>query len=245
MILFPAIDLKEGACVRLEQGEMDRATVFSKDPAQMAAHFQSLGFAWLHVVDLDGAFAGESRNAHAVDAILAATDCPVQLGGGIRSMAAIERWLIRGVKRVILGTAAARDPMLVKNACKAYPGRVVVGIDARDGEVAVAGWADTTALSAKELALRYEDAGVAALVHTDISRDGMLTGLNLTETIAIAEAITTPVIASGGFCGIDDIERLSEPSAAKLEGAIVGRALYDGRLDPAAALAALASVEGA
>lgn len=239
MILFPAIDLKNGECVRLEQGEMDRATVFDKSPAERAARFAALGFSWLHVVDLDGAFAGESRNAAAVDAILAATDSPVQLGGGIRSLAAIEAWLERGVTRVILGTAAARDPALVREAARAFPGRVVVGIDARDGRVAVAGWADATELAAADLAARFEDAGVAAIVHTDIGRDGMLTGLNLDETLAIANAVRVPLIASGGFSGMDDIARLAAPEAAILEGAIIGRALYDGRLDPAAAIAAV------
>lgn len=239
MILFPAIDLKNGECVRLEQGEMNRATVFDKSPADRAARFATLGFSWLHVVDLDGAFAGESRNAEAVDAILAATKAPVQLGGGIRTMAAIEAWLERGVTRVILGTAAAKDPDLVREAAAAFPGRIVVGIDAREGRVAVAGWADATEISAAELAARFEDAGVAAIVHTDIGRDGMLAGLNLPETLAIANAVSTPLIASGGFSGMDDIARLAAPEAAILEGAIIGRALYDGRLDPAAALKAV------
>lgn len=239
MILYPAIDLKDGQCVRLKQGEMDQATVFSDDPGEMAAKFRKLGFARLHVVDLNGAFAGESRNTEAVDAILAGTDVPVQLGGGIRTMEAIGRWLERGVARVILGTAAAKDPALVREACRAFPGRIVVGIDARDGMVAVAGWADATDMRAADLAAAYEDAGVAAIVHTDIGRDGMLTGLNLPETIAIAQSVTTPVIASGGFSGMDDIARLAAPEAARLDGAIIGRALYDGRLDPQAALAAL------
>ena len=239
MILYPAIDLKDGQCVRLQQGEMDRATVFSDDPGDMAARFQMLGFTRLHVVDLNGAFAGVSRNSEAVDAILAATDVPVQLGGGIRSLAAIAAWLERGIARVILGTVAAKEPELVKEACRLFPGRIVVGIDARDGMVAVAGWADATTVTARDLALAYEDAGVAAIVHTDIGRDGMLTGLNLPETLSIAEAVSTPVIASGGFNGMEDINRLAEPAAAKLDGAIMGRALYDGRLDPAAALAVL------
>ncbi|MBJ3777721.1 1-(5-phosphoribosyl)-5-[(5-phosphoribosylamino)methylideneamino]imidazole-4-carboxamide isomerase [Acuticoccus mangrovi] len=243
MILYPAIDLKDGACVRLRQGEMDRATVFSDDPGKTAAGFLALGFRRLHVVDLNGAFAGESRNGAAVDAILAATTVPVQLGGGIRTMAHIESWLERGIARVILGTAAAKDPELVKTACRAFPGRIVVGIDARDGKVAVAGWADATELSARDLALNYEDAGVAAIVHTDIGRDGMLTGLNLAETVAIATAVSTPVIASGGFSGMDDIARLAAPEAAILDGAILGRALYDGRVDAAAALATLPQPE--
>ncbi|WP_226575212.1 1-(5-phosphoribosyl)-5-[(5-phosphoribosylamino)methylideneamino]imidazole-4-carboxamide isomerase [Acuticoccus sediminis] len=239
MILYPAIDLKDGQCVRLQQGEMERATVFSDDPGDMAARFRRLGFKRLHVVDLNGAFAGESRNADAVDAILASTDVPVQLGGGIRTMEAIGQWLERGIARVILGTAAAKDPDLVREACRAFPGRIVVGIDARDGMVAVAGWADETNMRARDLAMAFEDAGVAAIVHTDIGRDGMLTGLNLPETIEIANAVTTPVIASGGFSGMDDIARLAAPEAGKLDGAIIGRALYDGRLDPEAALAAL------
>ena len=240
MILYPAIDLKAGACVRLQQGEMDRMTVFSDDPAAMAASFRAIGFEWLHVVDLDGAFAGESRNARAVEAILAATDRPVQLGGGIRTMAAIEGWLSKGVRRVILGTAAAKDPDLVREACRAFPERIVVGIDAREGRVAVAGWADATTIGAAELARAFEGAGVAAIVHTDIGRDGMLTGLNLAQTLAIAREVATPVIASGGFSGMDDVARLIAPEVAgRLDGAIVGRALYDGRLDPRAALEAV------
>jgi len=245
VILYPAIDLKDGACVRLEQGAMDRATVFSTDPGDTAARFRSLGFVRLHVVDLDGAFAGESRNAAAIDAILSATDAPVQLGGGIRSMTAVEHWLSRGVARVILGTAAARDPDLVRGACRAFPDRVVVGIDARDGMVAVAGWADATTIAARDLALAYEDAGVAAIVHTDIGRDGMLSGLNLPETLDIARAVSTPVIASGGFSGMADIHRLARLEAAILHGAILGRALYDGRVDPEATLATLPQPEEA
>lgn len=239
MILIPAIDLKGGQCVRLKQGEMNRATVFSDQPGEMAARFAAMGFQRLHVVDLDGAFAGDARNADAVAAILSATPRPVQLGGGIRTMSAIEGWLARGIDRVILGTAAARDPCLVKAACRAFPGRIAVGIDARDGWVAVAGWADATELAARDLARAYEDAGVVAIIHTDIGRDGMLTGLNLDETLALARSVTTPVIASGGFSGMDDVARLAVPDAAVLAGAIVGRALYDGRLDPAAALARL------
>ena len=239
MILYPAIDLKDGKCVRLERGEMDSATVFDGSPAETAARFARFGFSWLHVVDLNGAFAGESRNAEAVDAILEATDRPVELGGGIRTMEGIEAWLARGVTRVILGTAAAKDPALVREAARAFPGRIVVGIDAREGRVAIAGWADATELDAAELAVRYEDAGVAAIVHTDIGRDGMLTGLNLDETLAIAKRVSTPLIASGGFSGMDDIARLTAPEAQILDGAIVGRALYDGRLDPGRALAAV------
>lgn len=239
MILFPAIDLKDGRCVRLKQGEMDSATVFNDSPANAAAQFAAHGFHWLHVVDLNGAFAGESRNADAVDAILSATDKPVQLGGGIRSLNAIETWLARGVTRVILGTVAARDPDLVREAAKAFPDKIVVGIDARGGQVAVSGWADATELDVTALAKRYEDAGVAAIVHTDIGRDGMLSGLNLEETLALAGAISTPVIASGGFSGMDDIARLTTREASVLEGAIIGRALYDGRLNPRVALAAI------
>ena len=239
MTLYPAIDLKDGQCVRLQQGEMDRATVFSDDPGDMAARFKAIGFTRLHVVDLNGAFAGESRNTEAVDSILASTDVPVQLGGGIRSLEAMALWLERGIARVILGTAAARDPGLVREACREFPGRIVVGIDARDGMVAVSGWADATDMRAVDLALAFEDAGVAAIVHTDIGRDGMLTGLNLPETLEIARAVTTPVIASGGFSGMDDIGRLAAPEAAILDGAIIGRALYDGRLDPEAALSLL------
>lgn len=239
MILYPAIDLKGGQCVRLKQGEMDRATVFSDDPPATAARFKALGFPWLHVVDLDGAFAGESRNTTAVEGILEATDCPVQLGGGVRTMAAIEGWLKKGIARVILGTAAAKNPELVREACAAFPGQIAVGIDAREGEVKVAGWADGTTLAADELALRFEDAGVAAIIHTDIGRDGMLAGLNLTETISIARRVATPVIASGGFSGMDDIERLKAPEAQILNGAVLGRALYDGRVNAADAIAAL------
>ncbi|MEM7694869.1 MAG: 1-(5-phosphoribosyl)-5-[(5-phosphoribosylamino)methylideneamino]imidazole-4-carboxamide isomerase [Pseudomonadota bacterium] len=236
MILFPAIDLKGGACVRLERGLMESATVFDTDPGARAAHFQEIGFRWLHVVDLDGAFAGESRNGDAVAAILAATKNPVQLGGGIRTMGAIEAWLDKGVTRVILGTVAAEDPDLVREACRAFPGKIVVGIDAKDGRVAVAGWADDTDLAAPDLAARYEDCGVAAIVHTDIGRDGMLKGLNLPATLAIAKRVSTPLIASGGFSGMADVKLLARPEMAVLEGAIVGRALYDGRLDAALAL---------
>lgn len=236
MILFPAIDLKEGLAVRLEQGDMARATVFHRDPAAQARAFEMQGFAYLHIVDLDGAFAGKPVNADAVDRILEKIGIPVQLGGGVRDMATVEAWLGKGVDRVIIGTAAVRNPELVKEAAKKFPGRVAVGLDARDGKVAVQGWAETSALSALEIALRFEDAGVAAIIYTDIARDGLLQGLNLDATIALAEAITIPVIASGGLGSIDDIKALLEPRAGKLEGAIAGRALYDGRLDPAAAL---------
>jgi len=237
MKLFPAIDLKNGQCVRLEQGDMDRATVFNLDPVAQAASFAAQGFSYLHVVDLDGAFAGKPMNAQAVEAMLKVVTMPVQLGGGIRDLATIDAWLGKGVTRVIIGTAAVRDPALVKEAAKKYPGRVAVGLDARDGKVAVQGWAETSTVSALEIAQRFEDAGVAAIIFTDIARDGLLKGLNLDATIALAEAISIPVIASGGFASIDDVKALLEPRAKKLEGAIVGRALYDGRLDPAEALA--------
>ena len=236
MILFPAIDLKNGQCVRLEQGDMARATVFNLDPAAQAKSFAAQGFEYLHVVDLDGAFAGKPMNAEAVDAMLKQVTIPVQLGGGIRDLGTVEAWLAKGIARVIIGTAAVRDPELVKSAARKYPGRVAVGLDARDGCVAVKGWAETSELSALEIARRFEDAGVAAIIHTDIARDGLLTGLNLDATIALAEAITIPVIASGGLASLDDIARLLEPRARKLAGAIAGRALYDGRLNAGEAL---------
>jgi phosphoribosylformimino-5-aminoimidazole carboxamide ribotide isomerase len=236
MILFPAIDLKEGLAVRLEQGDMARATVFHKDPAAQARAFEMQGFAYLHIVDLDGAFAGKPVNADAVDRILETVGIPVQLGGGVRDMVTVEAWLGKGVDRVIIGTAAVRNPELVKEAAKRFPGRVAVGLDARDGKVAVQGWAETSELSVLEIARRFEDAGVAAIIYTDIARDGLLQGLNLDATIALAEAITIPVVASGGLGSIDDIKALLEPRAARLEGAIAGRALYDGRLDAAEAL---------
>lgn len=241
MILFPAIDLKEGRCVRLKQGDMDQATVFNDDPAAQAATFEGQGFQWLHVVDLDGAFAGKPMNAAAVEAILKRVRFPVQLGGGIRDMKTVEGWLAKGIARVIIGTAAVRDPGFVREAAKAFPGKVAVGIDARDGFVAVEGWAETSALAADDLGRRFEDAGVAAIVYTDIARDGMLQGINWDGTIALAHALTIPVIASGGLASMADIERLCAPDAAILEGAITGRALYDGRIDPAAALARLAA----
>ncbi|MFG1221135.1 1-(5-phosphoribosyl)-5-[(5-phosphoribosylamino)methylideneamino]imidazole-4-carboxamide isomerase [Xanthobacter wiegelii] len=240
MILFPAIDLKDGLAVRLEQGDMARATVFNRDPAAQAAEFESLGFRYLHLVDLDGAFAGKPVNAAAVDRILETVSIPVQLGGGIRDMRTVEGWLEKGVTRVILGTAAVRDPDLVKAAAKAHPGRIVVGLDARDGNVAVEGWAETSELAAVDIARRFEDAGVAAIIYTDIARDGLLKGLNLEATIALAEAVSLPVIASGGLASLADIEGLLTPAAKKLEGAITGRALYDGRLDPREALALVA-----
>ena len=236
MILFPAVDLKNGQCVRLEQGDMARATVFNLDPAAQARSFAAQGFEYLHVVDLDGAFAGKPMNAHAVEAMLGAVRMPVQLGGGIRDLKTVEAWLDKGITRVIIGTAAVRDPELVKSAAKMFPGRVAVGLDARDGKVAVEGWAETSQVTALEIAQRFEDAGVAAIIFTDIARDGLLKGLNLDATIALADRISIPVIASGGFASIDDVKALIEPRAKKLAGAIVGRALYDGRLDPAAAL---------
>ncbi len=237
MILFPAIDLKDGQCVRLKLGEMDAATVFNDDPAAQAATFERQGFEYLHIVDLNGAFAGRPVNAAAVDAILAAVRMPVQLGGGIRDMATIEAWLKKGIARVILGTIAVRDPALVRTAAKAFPGRVAVGIDAKGGRVAVEGWAETSELTAVDLAKRFEDAGVAAIIYTDIERDGILKGLNLPATSALAAETSIPVIASGGLASIDDVTELLKPENARLEGAITGRALYDGRIDPAAALA--------
>jgi phosphoribosylformimino-5-aminoimidazole carboxamide ribotide isomerase len=239
VILFPAIDLKDGEAVRLQQGDMARATVFSRDPAAQARAFAQQGFTYLHLVDLDGAFAGKPVNAAAADRIVAAVKIPVQLGGGIRDRATIDAWLDKGIARVIVGTAAVRDPDLVKAAARACPGRVAVGLDARDGKIAVEGWSKTSALSALDVARRFEDAGVAAIVYTDVNRDGMLKGLNLDATIALADKITVPVIASGGLASLADVRALLEPRAQKLEGAIAGRALYDGRLDPADALALL------
>lgn len=245
MRLFPAIDLKQGQCVRLEQGDMRRATVFNADPAAQARLFESQGFSYLHVVDLDGAFTGRSMNAPAVEAILAAVNIPLQLGGGIRDIGAIEGWLSRGAARVIIGTAAVRDPDLVRQAARLYPGRVAVGIDARDGKVAVEGWAESSELTAAELGRRFEDAGVAAIVYTDIARDGVLKGLNIAATLALAEELSIPVIASGGLASLADVERLLMPDCAKLEGAIAGRALYDGRLDPVQALALIGRAKAA
>ncbi len=236
MILLPAIDLKNGEAVRLKQGDMARATIFHRDPAEQARVFAAQGFEYLHIVDLDGAFAGKPMNAAAVERILAAVKIPVQLGGGIRDRATIDAWLDKGVRRVIIGTAAVRDPALVKAAARAYPGRIAVGLDARDGAVAVEGWAETSEISALDIARRFEDTGVAAIIYTDIARDGMLRGLNLDATIALAEAVSIPIIASGGLASIEDVRALLTPRARKLEGAVVGRALYDGRLDAAAAL---------
>jgi phosphoribosylformimino-5-aminoimidazole carboxamide ribotide isomerase len=242
VILFPAIDLKDGQCVRLKQGEMARATVFNDDPAAQARAFEAQGFRYLHIVDLNGAFAGKPVNAPAVEAILSAISIPVQLGGGIRDLATVEAWLAKGIARVILGTIAVRNPALVRDACRRFPGSVAVGIDARGGKVAVDGWAETSELTAIELARRFEDAGVAAIVYTDIDRDGILEGLNLPATAELARSTSIPVIASGGLAGLADIEALLRPEYAMLEGAIAGRALYDGRLDAKEALALLSEV---
>jgi phosphoribosylformimino-5-aminoimidazole carboxamide ribotide isomerase len=239
MILFPAIDLKDGQCVRLKLGDMDQATIYNPDPAAQALAFETQGFEWLHVVDLNGAFAGESVNGAAVEAILKSTKNPVQLGGGIRTLEHIENWLSKGLARVILGTVAVRNPELVKEACQKFPGHIAVGIDAKGGRVAVEGWAEASQLGVIELAKKFEGAGVSAIVYTDIDRDGILTGINWESTIALADAVDIPVIASGGLASIADIVRMTMPDAAKLEGAISGRALYDGRIDPGEALAIL------
>ena len=236
MILFPAIDLKDGQCVRLKLGDMAGATVFNDDPAAQARIFERQGFSWLHLVDLNGAFEGRPVNGRAVEAILAAIKIPTQLGGGIRNLATIEHWLTRGVRRVILGTIALRNPEIVRDACKEFPGQIVVGIDAKSGLVAVEGWGESSTLTAIELARRFEDAGVSAIIFTDIDRDGILKGINFAKTLELANAISIPVIASGGLASIADIERLLQPDCAILEGAISGRAIYDGRLDPAEAL---------
>ena len=244
LTVYPAIDLKDGACVRLRRGEMESATVYADDPAAQARAWQAAGFAWLHVVDLNGAFAGHAVNHAAVEAILGAVTLPVQLGGGIRDMAGIERWLAAGVRRVVLGSAAARNPELVREACRAHPGRIAVGIDARDGFVAVEGWAETSTLRATELARHFEGAGAAAIIYTDIARDGMLSGLNLAQTISLAAAISTPVIASGGVGSLADLAALKEAARSAtgtIDGVIVGRALYDGRVTSAEALALFAT----
>jgi phosphoribosylformimino-5-aminoimidazole carboxamide ribotide isomerase len=241
MILFPAIDLKDGKCVRLRQGEMDRATVFNEDPAAQARSFEEQGFEWLHVVDLNGAFEGQPVNAGAVQSVIDAVHIPMQLGGGIRDLDTIVTWLEKGIDRVILGTAAVRDPALVREASRDFPGCIAVGIDARDGRVAVEGWAETSEMTALDLARRFEDAGVAAIIYTDIARDGVLAGLNLETIAALARAISIPVIASGGLASIDDVHALLRPEHARLEGAIAGRALYDGRLNPGEALALIAA----
>jgi phosphoribosylformimino-5-aminoimidazole carboxamide ribotide isomerase len=240
LTLYPAIDLKDGACVRLQRGEMDLATVYGQDPGAQAAAWQALGFSWVHVVDLNGAFAGRPVNGEAVRAILSAVSIPVQLGGGIRDIAGIEAWLEAGVSRVILGSAAAKNPELVREAARKFPGRIVVGIDAKAGMVATEGWAETSSLKATELAARLQDAGISAIIYTDIARDGMKTGLNLEETAALAGSICVPVIASGGIGGLEDVLALKRAAGAEpnLSGAIIGRALYDGSLDAKAALAA-------
>jgi phosphoribosylformimino-5-aminoimidazole carboxamide ribotide isomerase len=237
VIIFPAIDLKNGECVRLVRGDMAQATVFNGDPAAQAQAFERQGFDYLHVVDLDGAFAGMPMNAQAVEKILAAVKMSVQLGGGIRDMKTVSGWLEKGVARAIIGTAAVRDPEFVREAARLYPGRIAVGIDARDGRVAVEGWAKTSDISALELGRRFEDAGVCAIIYTDIARDGVLKGLNIEATLALAEAVSVPVIASGGLASIDDVKRLLEPDCQRLAGAIAGRALYDGRLNASEALA--------
>jgi phosphoribosylformimino-5-aminoimidazole carboxamide ribotide isomerase len=240
LTIYPAIDLKDGRCVRLRRGEMDQATIYSDDPAAQAVAWRDAGFQWLHVVDLNGAFAGRPVNAQAVIGILGAVDLPVQLGGGIRDMAGIETWLDAGVRRVILGSAAAKNPALVIDACKAFPGRIAVGIDARDGYVATEGWAEISTMPAADLGLRFEDAGVTAIIYTDIGRDGMLSGLNLDQTLDLAARLTTPVIASGGVGSLDDLAALNRVAdGTRIEGVIVGRALYDGRVRPNEALALL------
>jgi phosphoribosylformimino-5-aminoimidazole carboxamide ribotide isomerase len=241
MILFPAIDLKDGQCVRLIQGDMDAATVFSDDPAAQAKSFEDQGFQYLHMVDLNGAFEGKPVNGAAVDAILAAISMPVQLGGGIRDMATIEAWLTKGISRIILGTVAVTNPDLVREACKEFPGKIAVGIDARNGMVAIEGWAETSGTAAMDLAMMFEFAGVIAIIYTDIDRDGVLGGLNLEATAQLARTVSIPVIASGGLASMEDIKKLMQPDYAMLAGAIAGRALYDGRLDAKAALTMLAS----
>jgi phosphoribosylformimino-5-aminoimidazole carboxamide ribotide isomerase len=242
VILFPAIDLKDGKCVRLKLGDMEQATVFNDDPAAQAKAFEDQGFEYLHVVDLNGAFAGQSVNGDAVEAILRAIDMPVQLGGGIRTISDVERWLDSGLARVILGTVAVRDPALVRRAARLFPGKIAVGIDARGGKVAVEGWAETSELSAVELAQRFEGAGVAAIIYTDIDRDGVLAGINWASTLELARAVKIPVIASGGLASMDDIRTMARPEYQLLEGAISGRALYDGRIDSREAIAILKGV---
>ena len=245
MILFPAIDLKEGRCVRLIQGNMDQATVFNDDPADQAKQFEDQGFEWLHIVDLDGAFAGKPVNAEVIRSITREINIPIQLGGGIRTMKTVENWLEHGITRIIIGTAAVKDPAFVCEAARQFSGHIAVGIDARDGRVAVDGWAQLSEMSSIDLGQRFQDAGVSAIIYTDISRDGLLKGLNIESTLALANALTIPVIASGGLASLDDIERLTKPDCAILEGAITGRALYDGRLDAKAALALIKAKAGA
>ena len=242
MILFPAIDLKDGQCVRLKLGDMDQATVFNDDPAAQALSFEAQGFEWLHLVDLNGAFAGRPVNRTAVEAILGAVKIPVQLGGGIRNLGQIEAWLNQGIRRVILGTVALRNPALVREACRVFPGRIAVGIDAKGGRVAVEGWAETSDLSATDLARRFSDAGVSAIIFTDVDRDGILKGLNIDSTLELARAVPIPVIASGGLASMDDIHHLMQSDCRSLEGAISGRALYDGRINVPVALGLLRGV---
>ena len=241
MIIFPAIDLKDGQCVRLFKGDMDKATIYNTDPAAQAKAFETAGFKWLHLVDLNGAIEGKPVNDAAVSNILKSVSIPVQLGGGIRDLATIGTWLKKGINRVILGTVALKNPALVKDACKQFPGRIVVGIDARDGLVAVEGWAKTSEVRALDLALKFEDCGVSAIVYTDIDRDGTSVGLNVESTVDLAYALTTPVIASGGVSAITDLEELKREAGAGIEGVICGRALYDGRIDVKAALKLAAS----
>ena len=240
MILYPAIDLKDGVCVRLRRGIMEEATVYNDDPVAQAVHFKALGFSWLHIVDLNGAFAGRPVNADAVSAILGATDLPLQLGGGIRDLQTIQRWMDRGVARVVLGTVALRDPDLVRTAAREFPGRVAVGIDAKGGKVAVEGWAEVSEMTAIDLAKTFEDDGVAAIIHTDIDRDGVLEGVNVAATLAVAAAVAIPVIASGGVATVDDVVALKANEGRGIAGAIIGRALYEGTLEPTDALAAAA-----
>lgn len=241
MIIYPAIDLKDGACVRLLRGEMSQATVFNNDPGEQARLFQSQGFEWLHLVDLNGAFEGKPVNGAAVESILKSVTIPVQLGGGIRDLNTIGMWLEKGISRVILGTVALRDPELVKSACREFPGKIAVGIDAREGYVAVAGWAETSDIKALDLALKFEDCGVAAIIYTDINRDGAMGGVNVESTSDLAFHLTTPVIASGGVSSIEDLKALKLEEDTGIEGVICGRALYDGRIDPKEALALLSA----
>ena len=236
MNLYPAIDLKDGQCVRLLRGEMDKATVFANSPATQAKAFEDAGFQWLHIVDLNGAFAGHPVNAEAVRSILDATNLPAQLGGGIRDMSQVEAWLNAGINRVILGTVALRNPEFVKQACKAFPNQIAVGIDAKGGMVAVEGWAETSDMKAVDLALKFEDAGVSVIIYTDIARDGAMQGANIAETVALANAISTPVILSGGVSSLADLEALKASGCKGIDGAIIGRALYDGAIQPAEAL---------
>lgn len=236
MLLYPAIDLKDGACVRLLRGDMEKATVFSQDPAAQALSFQQSGFSWLHIVDLNGAFAGKPVNQAAVKSILGAITIPAQLGGGIRDLATIEDWLSCGISRVILGTIALRNPQLVKEACKKFPGKVAVGIDGKDGKVAVEGWAEESHMLITDLALQFEDAGVSAIIYTDINRDGVLSGPDLEGTRQLAKLLSTPVIASGGMSSLQDVHNVKALEADGVSGVIIGRALYDGRIDPKAAL---------